>query len=301
MPVDLAVQFYERDRDSFASVLGAAIALRLFLFFVPACSHVRRGDADRGPRQGQGHRRQRRRHRRPRHPGRRGHADHPTTTYGLLVAGLWLTLWPGRSLTKVLAVVLGRRVAHGRSRGPGHAAHGGVGHHATFWPGVHRRRAEPGRDNQGIAVVTTSWLVAGVVYGVGWFLVCHAAPPDQRPGGAAAGGGRGGGARRPAVVRAVLPAGKLDDVTALAGGVGTAVVALGYMFLIGRVMATSLILDAVVFDRIGSVSELVFALPVLNRCLDDSPACARYFDLERDDPDDAAATEDDPTSGPVLG
>jgi len=36
MPVDLAVQYYERDRDSFASVLGAAIALRLFLFFVPA-------------------------------------------------------------------------------------------------------------------------------------------------------------------------------------------------------------------------------------------------------------------------
>ena len=35
MPVDLAVQYYERDRDSFASVLGAAIALRLFLFFVP--------------------------------------------------------------------------------------------------------------------------------------------------------------------------------------------------------------------------------------------------------------------------
>ena len=48
MPVDLAVQFYERDRDSFASVLGAAIALRLFLFFVPvvllvtAVDHARR-------------------------------------------------------------------------------------------------------------------------------------------------------------------------------------------------------------------------------------------------------------------
>ena len=33
MPVDLAVEFYERDPGLFASVLGAAIALRLFLFF----------------------------------------------------------------------------------------------------------------------------------------------------------------------------------------------------------------------------------------------------------------------------
>src|SRR6516162_2642151 len=33
--VDLAVLLYERDRETFASVLGSAIAMRLFLFFVP--------------------------------------------------------------------------------------------------------------------------------------------------------------------------------------------------------------------------------------------------------------------------
>jgi hypothetical protein len=35
IPVDLAVSFYERDRDTFARC-SAAIALRLFLFIVPA-------------------------------------------------------------------------------------------------------------------------------------------------------------------------------------------------------------------------------------------------------------------------
>ena len=42
--------------------------------------------------------------------------------------------------------------------------------------------------------------------------------------------------------------------------IGAAVVTLGYMFLIGRVMASSFILDAVVYERIGSVSELVFGV-----------------------------------------
>lgn len=36
LPMDLAIRFYERDREQFAAVLGAAVALRLFLFLVPA-------------------------------------------------------------------------------------------------------------------------------------------------------------------------------------------------------------------------------------------------------------------------
>ena len=34
--INLSVQLYERDRDAFASMFGSAIALRLFLFLVPA-------------------------------------------------------------------------------------------------------------------------------------------------------------------------------------------------------------------------------------------------------------------------
>ena len=34
-PVDLAIRVYERDRDAAGSLLGSAVAFRLFLFFVP--------------------------------------------------------------------------------------------------------------------------------------------------------------------------------------------------------------------------------------------------------------------------
>ena len=35
-PVDYVAELYERDRDVHGSVLGSAIALRLFLFVIPA-------------------------------------------------------------------------------------------------------------------------------------------------------------------------------------------------------------------------------------------------------------------------
>ncbi|HEY6533303.1 MAG TPA: hypothetical protein VIY72_13420, partial [Acidimicrobiales bacterium] len=68
--------------------------------------------------------------------------------------------------------------------------------------------------------------------------------------------------------------------TALAGGLGVAVATLGYMFLVGRIMASSFILNAVIFDRIGTISELVFALPGLRRLPRRFPRISRYFDLD---------------------
>jgi hypothetical protein len=65
----------------------------------------------------------------------------------------------------------------------------------------------------------------------------------------------------------------------MSGTLGVSVAALGYMFLIGRLMVSSLILDALVYDRIGSVSELLFALPGLRRLPVRFPRLARYFDL----------------------
>ena len=296
MPVDLAVQFYERDRDSFASVLGAAIALRLFLFFVPVVLLITglvmmiAG-----------------------HDGVKSLADNAgvtgslatqidqatttskTTTYGLVLAGIWLTIWAGRSLTKVLAACSAGAWRLGGRQGRATLRMAGSVTTMTLLLLITAALLNRVKDNQGIAVITTSWLLAVVIYAVAG----SSSPPRcpgarATPGRCCPGPGRGWRPRRPAVVHAVLPAEQAGDHDGAGRSAsGPSVAALGYMFLIGRVMASSLILDAVVFDRIGSISELVFALPVLNRIPRRFPWVARYFDLEREgiepEPEPAAA------------
>jgi hypothetical protein len=52
-------------------------------------------------------------------------------------------------------------------------------------------------------------------------------------------------------------------------------------------MAASFIVDAVMFEKLGSVSDLVFSLPVLRAIPRRSPKVRRFFDLaEPADTDD---------------
>jgi uncharacterized BrkB/YihY/UPF0761 family membrane protein len=282
LPVDLAVQFYERDRDSFASVLGAAIALRLFLFFVPAMlvllslvmlfsghDGVRNLAENAGVTGGMAAQVE------------QAASTSRTTSFGLFVAGAWLLLWAGRSLTKTLA-----SCSAGSWRMLGRESKATLRMAAAVTTLVMLLVVTAAimnrvRQTQGLAVVTTSWLVAGALYSLGWFLVCATLPRRTTDPGALLPGAVLTGTAFAALqwfVQFYLPA-KLENVTAVAGGIGTAVVTLGYMFFIGRVMASSFILDAVIFERIGSVSGLVFSLPGLRRLPRRSPRLARYFDL----------------------
>jgi membrane protein len=300
VPVDLAVEFYERDRDSFASVLGAAIALRLFLFFVPVVLLITgvimmfaghdgvRSLADQAGVTG----------------NLAGQIDEATTTsktttWGLLLAAVWLTVWAGRSLTKVLAACSAGAWRMGGREGRATLRMAGSVTTMTFLLLITAGVMNRIKDSQGIAVITTSWVLAAVVYSVGWFLVTASLPRRTSDPGALLPGAVVVGAAISALqwfMQYYLPD-KLAHTTALAGTVGASVAALGYMFLIGRVMASSLILDAVVFDRLGSVSEVVFALPVLRRIPRRFPGVARYFDLDREGIDGADPTHD--TAGPT--
>jgi hypothetical protein len=301
IPVDLAVQYYERDRDSFASVLGAAVALRLFLFFIPVVVFVvsvvllvAGQDGIRSITEQSGVT-----------GSLAAQIDQSTTatrntTIGLTLAALWLAIWAGRSLTKVLAACAAG--AWGLGGREGKATLKMAASVTTLILGILVATGVLNRikEEQGFAVVTTSWIVTAVVYSVGWFMVSLSLPRRTRDPGAMLPGAVVLGfalAGLQWVMQFYLPT-RLEHSTAMSGTLGVSVAALGYMFLIGRLMVSSFILDAVIYDRVGSVSGLLFALPVLHRVPKRFPKVATFFDLERDGADAPEGTGTGPSSPP---
>jgi uncharacterized BrkB/YihY/UPF0761 family membrane protein len=72
---------------------------------------------------------------------------------------------------------------------------------------------------------------------------------------------------------------RLGGASELYGAMGSAVVLVGWLFVFGRVVMFSVVLNAVMHERYGSVSQLVFALPVLRVLPRRIPAVGRFFDL----------------------
>lgn len=64
------------------------------------------------------------------------------------------------------------------------------------------------------------------------------------------------------------------------GSLGATVASLGYLFVIGRVMAGTVVLNAVIYEQIGSISVFVFELPGLQRLPVRFPGLRTYFDLD---------------------
>ncbi|HEY6532312.1 MAG TPA: YhjD/YihY/BrkB family envelope integrity protein, partial [Acidimicrobiales bacterium] len=223
IPIDLAVNYYERDRDSFASVLGAAIALRLFLFIVPTILVVvsvilliAGHDSVRSLAENSGIT-----------GDLASQVEDATnastsTSLGLLLAGLWLTLWAGRSLTKVLAAC-----SAGAWRMSGRESRATLRMAAAvttlvFLVVITAAVLNRIKQEQGLAVVTTSWVAAACLYGVSWFLVSATLPRGTRDPGALLPGALLLGASFAGLqwfMQYYLPA-RLERSTALAGGLG---------------------------------------------------------------------------------
>ena len=61
---------------------------------------------------------------------------------------------------------------------------------------------------------------------------------------------------------------KLESGSEVLGGLGIAAVVLGWLFIASRIMVASLAVNAVLYERYGSVLELLLALPGLRRLRD---------------------------------
>jgi uncharacterized BrkB/YihY/UPF0761 family membrane protein len=77
--------------------------------------------------------------------------------------------------------------------------------------------------------------------------------------------------------------GRFSRASELYGAVGATLVVLGWFFVLGRVIVLALVVDAIVYERFGSISQFVFSLPGLRALPRRSPRFRRFFALDADE------------------
>jgi uncharacterized BrkB/YihY/UPF0761 family membrane protein len=290
--VDLAMRVHARDKEAAGTLLGSALAVRLFLFYVPLVLTTV-GVAGL--------------------LGRYGGVDSVSSTVGVsgslaremdavfeqrstapwiaIVVGIYGIAWTGQSLARALVLssalsweLGGRQKLRVRAVGivvglvVGMALTGAI---------VNRIRAAAG-----LAIASVSFAAVAAVYLVLWLVLFLGLPRRTTDPGAAL-----PGAAIMATVMTVLQMilqlylpNRIESASSLYGGLGVVVALLGWFFFIGRAVAFSFAVNAVLYEQVGSVSHFVFGLPGVRILPRRVPAVRRFFDLD-DDPDGAQSTE----------
>ena len=280
--IDVGLRIYERDREAAGTIVGSALAFRLFLFFVPLTLFVvgalgflaRWVEADDINDAA----------------GLSGTiavqidtalSQPDSTRWIATLVGLFGTVWAGRSLSKVMtsASCLSWRLpvttkASVRVIGAVVGLVAAIVIVATVVNHFHR--------DYGLAVAGVSMLVAVAVYGIAWMAMSMLLPRATRDPGALLPGAVLVGAvlaGMQAVAQLYLPD-RLERASALYGALATTLVTLGTFFLVGRAMVFGMSLDAVIYERFGSISQFVFGLPIVRILPRKSTWIRNFFDLD---------------------
>ena len=148
------------------------------------------------------------------------------------------------------------------------------------------------RDSLGIGVATISFAAAFGLYTAAWFALTLILPRTTRdvtalvPGAVLVGAVTTG---MQMVSQLYLPD-RMSRASQLYGAIGITIVTLGWFFIVGRTFVASLVLNAVIHDRYGSLTEQLRAIPVFGRFVPD---------LEPEDEADDEATDDGAPEPPV--
>jgi uncharacterized BrkB/YihY/UPF0761 family membrane protein len=297
--IETGLRTYRRDREVAGTVVGSAIAFRLFLFFVPMllffvglagfladwvdAEDVSNEAALTGGLAAQ---------------IRTAFEQPGSTRWVALLLGLFGIATTGRTLSKVM--VASSSLAWGlqpTTRASVRVVGGliglitGIGLLAAL---VSRVRAE-----YGVAITGVSFLAVFVGYVIGWMAVSMLLPRATHdpgvliPGAVLVGVTLTG---MQAASQLYLPD-KIGRASHLYGVVGTTIVTLGWFFIAGRAIVLAMCLDAVIHERFGTISRLVFSLPLLRTLARKSAWIRRFFDLETE-PDSGARGPLEPDGGP---
>ena len=158
------------------------------------------------------------------------------------------------------------------------------------------------RDELGIAVAGLSFGAGFVIYLVLFMLLMATLPRGTTDPGAIL-----PGAALVAIVTVGMQAvsqlyipNRLSGASDLYGGIGVAVVALGWLFIIGRILSFSFSVNAALFDRFGSLSQPIFSLPIVRVLPRKSAPLRSYFGLDDDGRSVRASREAMPDDSPLM-
>jgi uncharacterized BrkB/YihY/UPF0761 family membrane protein len=291
-PLDVAMRLYDRDRTVVGAVLGSAVAFRLFLFFVPTAlfftalisfevAGISAEDAAEAAGVSQTLTAE----------IEESLSTGSVTKWFALAAGLLGALWAGRSLAKVLTAcsALAWSMA-GPRRSPSVRVIGAVVGLISIM-GLAAGFVNRVRQAAGLAVATTAVLGVALVYAAAWFFVSLALPratndPSALLPGAALVGLAMGGLQWFVQLYA---ADQISGASAVYGSFGLVVVTLGWFFILGRLFVAANVVNAVIWERFGSIAEFVFSLPGIRAIPRRFRFVARFFDLDPDTDADAAS------------
>jgi membrane protein len=161
------------------------------------------------------------------------------------------------------------------------------------------------RGHLGIGVAGLSFIGVMAFYAVAWVGVSLMLPrvtsdPGALLPGAAIVALTIGGMQ--AVSQLYLPD-KLSHASDLYGAMGTTIVTLGWFFILGRSIVFAMVMNAVIYERFGSISGLLLSLPVVRILPRKSAWIRKFFDVDSDGKSDkssgtqASAASSDSTEG----
>jgi membrane protein len=225
------------------------------------------------------------------------------TAWTALIIGLFGLLWAGRSLARVLLAsaaiawlipVQGAKTTV-RVIGAVVALMAGIG----VLMGVANRI----REATGTAIGGLSMIAVAGFYMVLWLLVLLTLPRQRSdpssliPGAVIVGATLGA---MQAFTQLYLP-GQLDRASDVYGSIGVATVTMGWFFFAGRVMVLANSLNAVIYEKFGSIAQFIFSLPVLRIIPRRWPRLGEFFGVHRtDEPGDGpSATPGERTDPPA--
>lgn len=280
--IDVLLRLHERDREAAGPVAGSAVAFRLFLFFVPMLlvvvalsgfltSFISVDTVTSSTGVGGAMAKQ-----------IETAFDQPTSTqWTALIFGLIGTVGAGRSLAKTLVLTssLSWRVPP-RQKATVRVTAVVVGVMLSL--ALCAVLVNRVRGRFGVAVSSVSMVAIALIYAVTWLGLTVTLPRSTRDPGALLPGAALMGvamAALQAVTQLYIP-NKINHASQLYGSIGVTVVTLGWFFIVGRCAVLTTTVNAVVYERLGSVSTFVFGLPLLRALPRRSPRLARFFGLD---------------------
>jgi len=137
------------------------------------------------------------------------------------------------------------------------------------------------RESFGLGPASVSFLPAFLIYVIAWLGILMFLPRATEDPGALL-----PGCLLIALTLTVMQAvselylpDRIDHASQLYGTLGTTIVTLGWFFILGRAVIIAMELNAAIYDRYGSISQVVFSLPVLRGLASRSPRVRRFFGL----------------------